>query len=91
MILITLIENAFKHGAMKSAGKAWIKIEIVCKNERVNVMIRNGWSSQNSGSGIGLQNLRNQLDLLYPQSYDFRIEDRPPGEFSVNLSFKSPA
>src|SRR5436190_7784726 len=73
MILITLIENAFKHGAMKTAGKAWIRIEVDCTGKEVKASISNGWTRQEAGSGIGLQNLRNQLDHLYPAGYQFKV------------------
>jgi sensor histidine kinase YesM len=89
MILITLVENAFKHGAMKTAGKAWIKIEIDCIENEVKASISNGWSRQQAGSGIGLQNLRSQLDHLYPRGYRFIVNDEKPGEYSVNLSLSS--
>jgi two-component system LytT family sensor kinase len=89
MMLITLVENAFKHGAMKTAGKAWIRIDVDCRAKEVKVAISNGWARQEGGNGIGLQNLRNQLDHLYPRGYQFKVDDQKPGEYSVNLSLSS--
>jgi sensor histidine kinase YesM len=91
MILITLIENAFKHGAMKTAGKAWIRIAVACTGKEVKVSISNGWARQETGNGIGLQNLRDQLDHLYPGGYQFKVDEEKPGEYSVNLSLSSTA
>jgi two-component system LytT family sensor kinase len=89
MILITLVENAFKHGAMKTAGRSWIRIEIDCREKDVKVSIGNGWTRQEAGNGIGIQNLRRQLDHLYPGGYHFKVDDGKPGEYSVNLTLGS--
>ena len=86
MILITLIENAFKHGVMKVAGKSWIKLTIDSNAERTMISIRNSWKNGVSGNGIGLDNLRGQLDLLYGKKYELLIGTDKPDEFSVNLS-----
>jgi LytS/YehU family sensor histidine kinase len=84
MMLITLIENAFKHGVMKTAGKSWIKMKVVGKPERIEVSLTNSWRGDPSGNGIGLENLKSQLNLQYPGSHSLEIVARPD-EFSVNL------
>ena len=89
MILITLIENAFKHGVMKSTGHSWIKMNVECDKDGINVGISNGWRNKESGNGIGLQNLRSQLDHLYAERYNLQIEMDRPEQFSVNLVLKS--
>lgn len=86
MILITLIENAFKHGAMKSAGKSWIKLTVNCEHRDLDLSLRNSCSTGAPGNGIGLNNLRGQLDLLYKERYDLRIDTQTPGVFSMNLT-----
>ena len=85
MILITLIENAFKHGVMKSTGKSWIRMKVECGIERIEVVIRNSSRSNDSGNGIGLANLKSQLDHLYPGNYSLLVDMKEPNEFSVNL------
>jgi sensor histidine kinase YesM len=85
MILITLIENAFKHGVMKSTGQSWIKLMVDCTDAGINVEIRNGYRNKVQGNGIGLENLKNQLDHLYPEKYDFKIKASEPEEFSINM------
>jgi LytS/YehU family sensor histidine kinase len=86
MILITLIENAFKHGVMRVAGKAWINLVVDCKPERISVMVSNNWKMTNAGNGIGLMNLRGQLDLLYADNYSLVISASKPEEFLVDLT-----
>jgi LytS/YehU family sensor histidine kinase len=85
MMLITLIENAFKHGVMKKTGKAWIKIEIACLAERTEISINNSVRNAKKGSGIGLDNLRSQLEHLYPQKHSLQINTDRPDEFMVKL------
>jgi len=85
MILITLIENAFKHGVMPSAGSAWINLTVEVKENILLISIRNSASASKTGNGIGLENLRSQLDHLYKEDYSLVIENTEPNEFSVNL------
>jgi two-component system LytT family sensor kinase len=85
MILITLIENAFKHGVMKVAGNSWIKLSVDCTSEKILISISNSWRNTASGKGIGLNNLLGQLNLLYGEKFDLVVESNKPEEFSVNL------
>ena len=86
MMLITLIENAFKHGVMKSTGKSWIIIKVACAPDRMEVNISNSWRNVPVGKGIGLENLRSQLNYLYPGKHSLEIESERKGEFSVKLT-----
>ncbi len=85
MILISLIENAFKHGVMKMTGKSWIKMSVDYTSERMAISVTNSWKKKVSGTGIGLDNLRRQLNLLYGEKVKLSIEANKPEEFSVNL------
>jgi LytS/YehU family sensor histidine kinase len=85
MMLITLIENAFKHGVMKTAGKSWIKINIRCAPGKTEISISNSVRDTKQGAGIGLENLRSQLNHLYPQKHFLQIDAHKPDEFSVSL------
>lgn len=86
MILITLTDNAFKHGVMPSAGKAWVKISIACQSERVVAEIMNSVSGNAKVTGyrIGLQNLQSQLNLLYGNRHSFNVV-RANDSFQVKL------
>jgi len=84
MILVILIENAFKHGVMKSSGKSWIKMKVKCQPESIEISIRNSWRSKESGSGIGLENLKSQLSLLYRGNHTLSITSQDE-EFLVEL------
>ena len=88
MILITLIENAFKHGVMKSTGKSWIRMKVECSASKIEIAISNSWRSKEAGNGIGLENLKGQLNHLYPENYSLLVNTNKPNEFSVNLFLK---
>ncbi len=77
MMFISLIENAFKHGVSATA-KSFIDIHINVDGSKVCCHVENSLfpkkDSDKSGSGIGLTNLRRQLDLLYPNRYTYSAE-----------------
>ena len=75
MLLMTLLENAFKHGVMPTASNAWIICEVTGEGQALKVSVTNSQRNANPGNGIGLQNLRSQLDLLYPGRYVWRVQN----------------
>jgi sensor histidine kinase YesM len=88
MILITLIENAFKHGVMKSAGHAWIEVVIQCSESVIKINVSNSSSDDAIGEGIGLENLTSQLRYLYTGKYELLAERSGENVFSVDLMIK---
>lgn len=84
MILITLIENAFKHGVMPRSEKSWIHFNVEERERGLHIAISNSSSQVKSGSKIGLDNLRNQLDHLYGKGYSMEVNSNE-NTFSVNL------
>ena len=72
MILISLIENAFKHG-ISPTEKSFIHINISTHGTQLVCAIENSnnpkTSSDHSGHGIGLQQVQRRLDLAYPNRY----------------------
>ena len=86
MMLITFVENVFKHGVSShQPGDAYIRIQV--KHGELNFTTENPIvhpSSMNKSDGIGIENCKKRLELLYPHQYDLRIEERD-GKFNVNL------
>ena len=72
MIFISLVENAFKHG-ISPTEPSFIHIDISVQGYNITCDIRNSYypksSSDQSGHGIGLQQVQSRLDLLYPNHY----------------------
>jgi sensor histidine kinase YesM len=79
LLLIPFIENAFKHG-ISYAHNATINIQINTNGKKISLLVKNNnYRSKdltdNSDSGIGLDNVKKRLDLLYPKSYKLTIND----------------
>ncbi len=85
MMLITLIENAFKHGVMPIADNAWIRLVVEKNGEGLYISISNSATEAKPGNGIGLENLRSQLRHLYKEEFVLEL-NHGLNEFSVNLT-----
>lgn len=91
MIILPFIENSFKHGAGNQSNKVWIKINMRAENEGLEFNLVNSKSPQKkadrkpSPGGIGLENVKKRLRLLYQNDYSLEIEDLSD-TFSVKLS-----
>lgn len=77
LLFISLVENAFKHG-VSSTKKGVINFclktegnKVLFKTENYNFPKSN---IDKSGSGIGLQNIKKRLELLYPEKHEVRFE-----------------
>ncbi|WP_273568758.1 sensor histidine kinase [Maribacter halichondriae] len=85
LLLITLIENAFKHSGSKSDVEVSIKVE----NDILTCSCRNKIKISDSESDnpkIGLKNLRKRLSLLYKNKYELNIEENE--YFQVRLKLE---
>ncbi len=75
LLLINLVENAFKHGAEKLEKDAFIHMNISSRNKTLNFEIENNFENQNSSTGIGLENLKRRLQLVYPNAHTFNTSE----------------
>jgi two-component system LytT family sensor kinase len=71
MLMVPLVENCFKHGlgGNDKAGRVHIDIEIA--DDQIRFTAENGKAGRgqvddNTGTGVGLENLQRRLALLYP-------------------------
>ncbi len=70
LLFIILVENAFKHGVETLRNKAYVHIWISAKENTVALKVENNFDEEESTpSGIGLQNLRRRLELMYPKKH----------------------
>lgn len=87
MLLIPFIENAFKHG-VNSEQKSYIKIGMeLNKTEFLLRVVNNKVDVQkdiSERSGLGIENTRHRLNLIYPSNHLLVINDTEK-EFSVSL------
>ena len=86
LLLIVFVENAFKHGISYNRS-SFIHINI--KKEPLNLIctVRNSRHKElrKGKGGIGLENVRKRLDMLYGADYSLTINDANPDEYSVEL------
>lgn len=88
LLLVPLVENAFKHGVSETRGGAFIDVHLSIRNRVLHFVVKNSSEHLSPGEevreNIGLSNLRRQLELLYT-SYRLNVtqEDRV---FSANLT-----
>lgn len=92
MILATIVENAFKHGVLGRTG-SFIRISAVIENGKlifrcVNSLSPERRKGRGEESGIGLENIRKRLDLLYGEEYILHIDE---GEDTYELLLVLPA
>jgi two-component system LytT family sensor kinase len=91
MLLIPFVENAFKHG-MGTLENPMIKIKLTAVNKTLNFLVENDIAeigeSKDDNSGIGLNNVKRRLDLLYKNHYDLAISNED-GKYIVNLKLTS--
>lgn len=90
LVLITLVENAFKHGDLHDPVHA-LRIKIhTCMNElSFDISNKKGKGVKELSNGIGLQNISQQLSLTYGNRSEFLIEESEI-HFSVSLKITFP-
>jgi two-component system, LytTR family, sensor kinase len=91
MILIPFIENCFKHSSIEDQKNSWISMTLSTENDELNFYITNSLpaksQSMDSASGIGLENVRRRLQLIYPDKHTLEITQKDM-TFSVSLQIK---
>jgi len=77
LLIITLIENAFKHG-VSSTELSRIDFKITVENDQICFVSVNNYypkdATDQSGSGIGLINLDKRLQLIYSNDHKLKID-----------------
>ncbi len=77
LIMLSVVENAFKHGAGQHIGSPIVDINIQVSNNMFTCRVANSFMDTAENvrhEKIGLPNLRQQLDLLYPRRHTLSIE-----------------
>lgn len=79
-VLITFLENAFKHGVSNSYPDSWVRSVITLDGNHCSFMVENSklpaqFREAEAKSGIGLQNVMRRLALSYPGAYTLDVQD----------------
>ena len=88
LLLIHFVENAFKHGISESRAQSFIYVDIKLANKKLSVDIVNskGDNAKASDVSIGMENIRKQLNILYP-GHKLEIHDEDQN-YSVHLTIQ---
>ncbi|MDO5980605.1 sensor histidine kinase [Flavivirga spongiicola] len=91
LLLLVFIENAFKHGVIQELKEAFISIKISLNKDDIIFTILNSkpklQADSNRIKGIGLSNVKKQLELLYGNGYSLYIKDEKE-TYNVTLKLK---
>jgi hypothetical protein len=78
-----IVENAVRHGVAEKAGPGKVSLSVRAGGDGLTVQVRDtghGFEPpHHSGSGVGLQNVRQRLGLCYGSQADLRIDSGPRG------------
>ena len=75
LILLPLVENAFKHGPHQMIHGSFVEMLVRVERDSLELNVRNNFKEKNeNGHGIGLTNLKKQLQLFYPARYELKVE-----------------
>lgn len=88
LLFIAFVENAFKHGVMTDSANP-VQMHLKATNDRVQFSIRNKKNNdqKDKTGGIGLNNVRRRLLLMYPGKHNLVIADDPEF-YTVNLELQ---
>ncbi|KAB7725728.1 hypothetical protein F5984_25755 [Rudanella paleaurantiibacter] len=93
LLLISFVENAFKHGVRKSKQAAFIHIQASMQDGLFTFIVKNslGVSETNKAGiepgGVGLVNTRKRLQILYPDQHELSV-DAKPDSYQVTLQLR---
>ena len=71
LLFLTLLENSFKHGNVDTDQSGWVRAELCLEDAELVFEVRNSFDHQKKtvASGIGLENVRKRLALMYADTY----------------------
>ncbi len=91
LLLIPFVENAFKHISHNTKGDNFVKLDMTRSNGYFEFVAENscekgGYTTEQHG-GIGMNNVKRRLELLYPGTHQLTIDDNGD-TFKINLKLK---
>jgi hypothetical protein len=90
LLLLPLVENCFKHGTSNMLEQPWLNLQIHLKENIMEMRLMNGKAKEKTlqpNFGIGIENVRKRLQLLYPDKHVLKIMNEEE-VFVVTLSLQ---
>jgi sensor histidine kinase YesM len=92
LILLPFLENSFKHSQIATEKEAWIKMSLKSEKDVIHFNLANTISKKTApeilnNKGIGLDNIKKRLDLIYPKRYVLNIDSEDV--YQVQLTLKN--
>jgi len=90
LLLIPFVENAFKHGGSRGRNKRYIFVDIFVNNREIRCIVKNSIDQttilpNSKESGIGIENVKKRLELLYQNRHTLYITNNQPEFFQIEL------
>lgn len=87
LLFIIMVENAFKHGVEKLRGGAFVYIRLKATTQTIDFAIENNFDVEDWGSsdGIGLNNLKQRLELAYQNRHELEIYANDTDIYKIRL------
>ena len=91
LLMLPLVENAFKHGTSETINDPWINIDLRVKNHTLVFKIANSkptippLETEKQFGHIGLKNVHKRLELLFPGQYSLQVFDEEEEIYAVIL------
>ena len=78
MLLLPLVENSYKHGIENNTENAFLDINIYQNKKEFKITITNSYQEYinneiNKASGLGLTNIKENLEIIYPNKHELNI------------------
>ncbi|MBS7254349.1 sensor histidine kinase [Flavobacterium branchiicola] len=88
LLLVPLIENAFKHVSRLPNQKGYVHLSCKQRNNQLDFKIENSYTEQykvpSKNQGLGLENVKKRLAIQYPEKYKLNI-DKTDSDFTVTV------
>lgn len=82
MLILPFVENCFKHGVSEELSESWVNIDLELKQKNLTLKVENSKSKNGDSEdrfeykeGIGLNNVKRRLELLYGDSHQLELFD----------------
>ncbi len=91
LILISFLENSFKHGDIGSDSRGYISVSLIVEEGNMTFQLANSHKNGRAvDHGIGLTNSRKQLEITYPEKHSMEVKiDELLFELNLHLDLQN--